>query len=102
MLAHDEEEKSLSVSGQPDTRRRLVAGLALLALVGAAVAGVVALSQGLVGRWIVADVALVAAVVGGWYVISSRGAGGRWSTGHSGSGGGDRAGRDLVPERLGA
>ncbi len=59
---------------RPEARRRLVAVLALFALVGAAVAGVVALTQGSVGRLLVAAVALVVAVVGGWYLIASRGA----------------------------
>lgn len=59
---------------QPEARRRLVAMLALLALVGAVAAGVVALTQGSVGRLLVAAVALVVAVVGGWYLIASRGA----------------------------
>ena len=61
------------MSGRPDTRRRVVAGLALLALALAVVSGVVAVSQGSVGRVVVAAAALVAAVVGGWYVIASRG-----------------------------
>ncbi len=51
----------------------MVAGLALLALALAVVSGVVAVSQGSVGRVVVAAAALVAAVVGGWYVIASRG-----------------------------
>jgi diacylglycerol kinase family enzyme len=51
-----------------------VAVLALLALVAALVSGLLALTQGSVGRLVVVAVALVAAVVGVWYLIASRGA----------------------------
>jgi diacylglycerol kinase family enzyme len=62
-----------TVGNHLDGRRRLVAVLALLALASAAIAGVISVSQGAVGRLAVAAVALAAAVVGGWYVIASRG-----------------------------
>jgi diacylglycerol kinase family enzyme len=62
------------VADHGDGRRRLVALLALLALVGALVAGVLSLSQGALGRLVIVALAVSAAVVGGWYVAASRGA----------------------------
>jgi len=58
---------------RPDILQRVVAVLALVALLAAVAAGVVAVTQGAIGRLAVAAIALVAAVVGGWYVIASRG-----------------------------
>jgi diacylglycerol kinase family enzyme len=51
-----------------------VALLALLGLAAALVAGVVALTQGALGRIVIVAVALAAAVAGAWYVVASRGA----------------------------
>lgn len=54
--------------------RRLVALLALLGFAAALVAGVVALTQGALGRLVIVAVALAAVVAGAWYVVASRGA----------------------------
>jgi diacylglycerol kinase family enzyme len=59
--------------GHPDSRRRLVASLALVALAGALLSGVVALTQGSLGRLAVVALALAAAAVGLWYLVAGRG-----------------------------
>jgi diacylglycerol kinase family enzyme len=55
-------------------RRRLVAALALLALAAALLCGLIAVTQGALGRLVVIAVAVAVAVVGLWYLVSSRGA----------------------------
>jgi diacylglycerol kinase family enzyme len=57
----------------PAIRPRLIAALALVALVAALASGVVAVTQGALGRLAVIALAVSVAVVGLWYLVASRG-----------------------------
>ena len=60
--------------GHLEIRRRLIAALALVALAAALASGLVALTQGALGRLAIVAVAVAALAAGLWYLVASRGA----------------------------